>query len=97
MTEAVFAESMAKPEIGFDADGSGQRLAAGGLAGQRGVRATSPAGCSRSTAARCRSPTAGGTDPRSTRDGRWEVDELGPAIDELIAALPPLPPVYGAS
>jgi len=96
MTEAVFAESMAKPQTGFDAMDPANvsplvvwlgSAASGAVTG----RVFEIAGGSVSIADGWRHG------PELTRDGRWEVDDLAPAIDELIAALPPLPPVYGAS
>ena len=66
MTETVFADMMAAPteDVGrVRRDGARERRRRSWCGSGRRCRGTSPAGCSRSRAARCPSPTAGSTEP----------------------------------
>ncbi|MEU5696838.1 SDR family oxidoreductase [Actinosynnema sp. NPDC020468] len=94
MTEAVFAEAMARPTSGFDAMdpanvsplvvwlGSAEATVTG--------RVFEVSGGEVSLA----DPWRHG--PPAVKDGRWEADELGPVIADLVAKSEPAPPVYGA-
>lgn len=95
MTEAVFAETMAKPESGFDTmdPGNVSPLVAW-LGSDEAADVTGKvfevAGGEVSLADGWRHGAP------ATRDRRWEADELGEAIARLIAEAEPPTPVYGA-
>jgi NAD(P)-dependent dehydrogenase (short-subunit alcohol dehydrogenase family) len=95
MTEGVFAESMARPETGFDAmDPANVSPLVAWLGGDEAEGVT---GKVFEIAGGEVSVTDGwqhGTP--AVKDGRWEADELGPVIAELIAKAPQPAPVYGA-
>jgi hypothetical protein len=95
MTEAVFAETMARPETGFDPmDPANVSPLVAWLGSDEAEGVT---GKVFEIAGGELSVTDGwqhGTP--AVRDARWEADELGPVIAELIAKAPPPAPVYGA-
>jgi NAD(P)-dependent dehydrogenase (short-subunit alcohol dehydrogenase family) len=95
MTEGVFAEQMRPPEEGFDAMDPANVsplvvwLASAGSGGVTGRVFEVEGG------------TIGVMDgwqfgPRATRERRWEPEELGDAVAELIDGAPVPAPVYGA-
>lgn len=95
MTEAAFAEAMAKPSTGFDGmDPANVSPLVAWLgsdqAGEVTGRVFEIAGGEVSLADGWRHG------PAATKDARWETDELGPVIAELIARSQPPTPVYGA-
>ena len=75
--------------------GAGERRRRSSPGWCRPSRPTSPAGCSRSRAARSASPPAGSTARPSTRATAGTPAELGPVVDELLAEAPDPAPVYG--
>lgn len=95
MTEAVFAEAMAKPDNGFDAMDPANVsplvawLGSDGAAGVTG-RVFEIAGGEVSLADGWRHGRA------ATKDSRWEASELGEVVAGLIADAEPAAPVYGA-
>jgi len=95
MTEAVFAEAMAKPDTGFDAMDPANVsplvawLGSDGWAGVTG-RVFEIAGGEVSVADGWRHG------PAATKDSRWEAAELGDVVADLIARSEPPAPVYGA-
>jgi NAD(P)-dependent dehydrogenase (short-subunit alcohol dehydrogenase family) len=95
MTEGVFADSMAKPETGFDAmDPANVSPLVAWLGSDEAEGVT---GKVFEIAGGELSVTDGwqhGTP--AVKDARWEADELGPVIAELIAKAPTPAPVYGA-
>ena len=95
MTEGVFAESMAKPDTGFDAmDPANISPLVAWLGSDEAEGVT---GKVFEIAGGELSVTDGwqhGTP--AVKDARWEADELGPVIAELIAKAPTPAPVYGA-
>jgi NAD(P)-dependent dehydrogenase (short-subunit alcohol dehydrogenase family) len=95
MTEAVFAETMARPETGFDPmDPANVSPLVAWLGSDEAEGVT---GKVFEIAGGELSVTDGwqhGTP--AVRDARWEADELGPVIAELIATAPQPAPVYGA-
>lgn len=95
MTEAVFAEAMAKPSNGFDAmDPANVSPLVAWLgsdqAGEVTGRVFEIAGGEVSLADGWRHG------PSAAKDSRWETDEFEPVIAELIARSQPPTPVYGA-
>jgi NAD(P)-dependent dehydrogenase (short-subunit alcohol dehydrogenase family) len=95
MTETVFAEQMAVPDEGFDAMDPANVsplvvwLASEGSGGVTGRVFEVEGG------------TIGLMDgwqfgPRATRERRWDPEEVGPAVSELIEEAPQPAPVYGA-
>lgn len=94
MTEVVFAQTMAKPETGFD---------------PMAPENVSPlviwlASAECDVTGRVFEVEAGVISvadgwqhgPREDRGERWPVDEVGPAVERLLAEAPPPAPVYGA-
>jgi NAD(P)-dependent dehydrogenase (short-subunit alcohol dehydrogenase family) len=95
MTEGVFAESMAKPETGFDTMHPANVSPLVAWLGSD--KAEGVTGKVFEIAGGELSVTNGwqhGTP--AVKDARWEADELGPVIAELIAKAPAPAPVYGA-
>jgi NAD(P)-dependent dehydrogenase (short-subunit alcohol dehydrogenase family) len=95
MTEEVFAETMARPDEGFDAmhPGNVSPLVVWlGSAESRHVtgRVFELEGGVISVA------TGWRHGPRVDKGARWEPAEVGPVVDELLAAAPDAEPVYGA-
>jgi NAD(P)-dependent dehydrogenase (short-subunit alcohol dehydrogenase family) len=95
MTEGVFEEMMAKPDMGFDAMDPANvspLVVWLGSAEARDVtgRVFEVGGGSVSVADGWRHG------PRRDKGGRWDPDELGPVVRELLAELRPPDPVYGA-
>ncbi|MEU3270257.1 SDR family oxidoreductase [Saccharomonospora sp. NPDC006951] len=95
MTEAVFAETMAKPDHGFDAMDPANVsplvawLGSTEAAGVTG-RVFEIAGGEVSLADGWRHGAA------ASKDARWEARELGPVIEDLLAKSEAPAPVYGA-
>ena len=95
MTEEVFAATMARPEVGFDAmhPGNVSPLVVWlGSAESRKVtgRVFEVEGGLISVADGWRHG------PRVDKGARWEPAEIGPVVDELLAGATPPEPVYGA-
>jgi NAD(P)-dependent dehydrogenase (short-subunit alcohol dehydrogenase family) len=96
MTEAVFAETMAKPESGFDAmapDNVAPLVVWLGStqSGDVSGRVFEVEGGIVSVASGWQHG------PRVDRGGRWDPAEVGPAVRELLASAAAPAPVYGAS
>jgi len=96
MTEAVFAETMAKPDAGFDAmDPANVSPLVAWLASPESAGVTGRVfeleGGSLSVADGWRHG------PERDRGSRWDATELGPVVRDLLAGLPPPDPVYGGS
>ena len=94
MTEVVFAQTMAKPETGFDP------MAPGNISPL--VVWLASADCDVTgrvfeVEAGILSPADGWQHgPREDRGALWPVDEVGPAVRRLLEKAPPPAPVYGA-
>ena len=96
MTEAVFAETMAGPEDGFDAMDPANVSPLVVWLGRRGVRRVTGRvfEVEGGQVGLCRRLAHG---PRREAGRRWEPDELGPVVRDLLAEAPEPPtPVYGA-
>jgi NAD(P)-dependent dehydrogenase (short-subunit alcohol dehydrogenase family) len=96
MTEAVFAETMAKPDDGFDVmapENVAPLVVWLGSADSRDVtgRVFEVEGGILSVA------DGWQHGPKIDKDRRWEPDEIGAAVRDLIAQAPGPAPVYGAS
>ncbi|MCW2709734.1 MAG: short-chain dehydrogenase [Frankiales bacterium] len=93
MTEAVFAQTMAKPEIGFDPmDPANVSPLVVWLASAE----CQVTGRVFEVEAGVISPADGWQHgPREDRGERWPVEEIGPAVERLLAQSPPQAPVYG--
>ena len=95
MTEAFFAETMAKPESGFDAMAPGNVSPLVVWLGS--VESQEVTG-------RCFELSGGEIclndgwrmGPKRSRDSRWEADEVGAAVHELLRESAPAEPVHGA-
>ena len=94
MTEVVFAQTMAKPEIGFDPmDPANVSPLVVWLASAE----CQVTGRVFEVEAGIISPADGWQHgPREDRGDRWPVDDIGPAVDRLLAQSPPQAPVYGS-
>lgn len=95
MTEAVFAQTMAKPETGFDPmDPANVSPLVAWLASADSGDVT---GRVFEVEAGVLSPADGWQHgPREDKGARWLPDEVGPAIRRLLEQAPPPAPVYGA-
>ena len=95
MTEVVFAQTMAKPETGFDPmDPANVSPLVVWLASAE----CQVTGRTFEVEAGIISVADGWQHgPREDRGDRWPVSEIGPAVDRLIAQAPAPAPVYGAS
>lgn len=96
MTESVFADTMAKPDSGFDVmapENIAPLVAWLGSAQSSHVtgRMFEIEGGSISLA------TGWRTGPEASREDRWDAAEVGKAVDQLLADGPKPEPVYGAS
>ena len=93
MTEAVFAQTMAKPETGFDPmDPANVSPLVVWLASAE----CQVTGRVFEVEAGVISPADGWQHgPREDRGERWPVEEIGPAVERLLAQSPPQAPVYG--
>jgi NAD(P)-dependent dehydrogenase (short-subunit alcohol dehydrogenase family) len=96
MTEAVFAETMAKPDAGFDVmapENVAPLVVWLGSADSRDVtgRVFEVEGGILSVA------DGWQHGPKIDKERRWEPDEIGPAVRDLLAQAPAPTPVYGAS
>jgi len=95
MTEAFFAETMAKPESGFDA------MAPGNVSPLVVWLGSAE---SQEVTGRCFELSGGELclndgwrmGPKRSRDSRWEADEVGAAVHELLRESAPAEPVHGA-
>jgi len=95
MTEAFFAETMAKPESGFDA------MAPGNVSPLVVWLGSAE---SQEVTGRCFELSGGEIclndgwrmGPKRSRDSRWEADEVGAAVHELLRESAPAEPVHGA-
>jgi len=95
MTEAFFAETMAKPESGFDA------MAPGNVSPLVVWLGSAE---SQEVTGRCFELSGGEiclndgwrVGPKRSRDSRWEADEVGAAVHELLRESAPAEPVHGA-
>jgi NAD(P)-dependent dehydrogenase (short-subunit alcohol dehydrogenase family) len=94
MTEAVFAQTMAKPETGFDPmDPANVSPLVVWLASAE----CQVTGRVFEVEAGVISPADGWQHgPREDRGERWPVEEIGPAVERLLAQSPPQAPVYGS-
>jgi NAD(P)-dependent dehydrogenase (short-subunit alcohol dehydrogenase family) len=94
MTEAVFAQTMAKPETGFDLmDPANVSPLVVWLASAE----CQVTGRVFEVEAGVISPADGWQHgPREDRGERWPVEEIGPAVERLLAQSPPQAPVYGS-
>ena len=94
MTEQVFAQTMAKPESGFDPmDPANVSPLVVWLASAE----CEVTGRVFEVEAGIISPADGWQHgPREDRGDRWPVSEIGPAVDRLLAQSPPQAPVYGS-
>jgi hypothetical protein len=94
MTEQAFADAMAQPETGFDAmapenvsplvvwlGSEESRSVTGRVFEVEGGRITVADGWRRG--------------PTVDRQDRWDPDEVGPAVEKLLAGAAPPEPVYG--
>lgn len=95
MTEGVFAEQMRAPEEGFDA------MDPANVSPLVVWLASAESGDVSGRVFEVEGGTIGVMDgwqfgPRATRDRRWEPEEVGAAVAELIAEAPDPAPVYGA-
>jgi NAD(P)-dependent dehydrogenase (short-subunit alcohol dehydrogenase family) len=95
MTEAVFAERMAAPATGFDA------MHPGNVSPLVVWLASEEAGDVTGRVFEVEGGTISVADgwqhgPRIEKDGRWQVDEIGGPLRELLASAPTPAPVYGA-
>ena len=94
MTEAFFAETMAKPESGFDA------MAPGNVSPLVVWLGSAE---SQEVTGRCFELSGGEIclndgwrmGPKRSRDSRWEADEVGAAVHELLRESAPAEPVHG--
>lgn len=95
MTEAVFAQTMAKPEDGFDAmDPANVSPLVVWLAGEDSGFVTGQVfEVEADRIGLCDGWRFG---PRREAGRRWAPDELGPVVKELLAEAEPPAPVYGA-
>src|SRR3954453_8401341 len=95
MTEQVFAQTMAKPETGFDPmDPANVSPLVVSLAGA----ACDVTGRVFEVEAGIISPADGWQHgPREDRGDRWPVSEIGQAVERLLAQSPSQAPVYGSS
>jgi NAD(P)-dependent dehydrogenase (short-subunit alcohol dehydrogenase family) len=93
MTEAVFAQTMAKPATGFDPmDPANVSPLVVWLASAE----CQVTGRVFEVEAGVISPADGWQHgPREDRGERWPVEEIGPAVERLLAQSPPQAPVYG--
>ena len=95
MTEVVFAQTMAKPESGFDPMAPENVSPLVVWLASADCEVT---GRVFEVEAGIISPADGWQHgPREDRGGRWPVEEVGPAIRRLLEKAPPPAPVYGAS
>jgi NAD(P)-dependent dehydrogenase (short-subunit alcohol dehydrogenase family) len=94
MTEAVFAQTMAKPATGFDPmDPANVSPLVVWLASAE----CQVTGRVFEVEAGVISPADGWQHgPREDRGERWPVEEIGPAVERLLAQSPPQAPVYGS-
>jgi len=94
MTEVVFAQTMAKPETGFDPmDAANVSPLVVWLASED----CDVTGRVFEVEAGIISPADGWQHgPREDRGGRWPVEEVGPAVRHLLAQSPPQVPPYGS-
>jgi NAD(P)-dependent dehydrogenase (short-subunit alcohol dehydrogenase family) len=94
MTEVVFAQTMAKPESGFDPmDPANVSPLVVWLASAQ----CQVTGRVFEVEAGIISPADGWQHgPREDRGDRWPVEEIGPAVERLLAQSPPQAPVYGS-
>src|SRR3954452_15402283 len=94
MTETVFAQTMAKPESGFDPrDPANVSPLVVWLASAE----CQVTGRVFEVEAGIISPADGWQHgPRADRGDRWAVEEIGPAVERLLAHSPPQAPVYGS-
>ena len=94
MTETVFAQTMAKPESGFDPmDPANVSPLVVWLASAE----CQVTGRVFEVEAGIISPADGWQHgPREDRGDRWPVEEIGAAVDRLLAQSPPQAPVYGS-
>ena len=95
MTEGVFAEQMKTPEQGFDA------MDPANVSPLVVWLASEGSGDVNGRVFEVEGGTIGVMDgwqfgPRATRQGRWQPEEIGPAVAELIEEAPDPAPVYGA-
>jgi NAD(P)-dependent dehydrogenase (short-subunit alcohol dehydrogenase family) len=95
MTESVFAEQMAVPEEGFDA------MDPANVSPLVVWLASEGSGAVSGRVFEVEGGTIGVMDgwqfgPRATRERRWEPEEIGAAVAELIEEAPVPAPVYGA-
>jgi NAD(P)-dependent dehydrogenase (short-subunit alcohol dehydrogenase family) len=95
MTEGVFAEQMAAPAEGFDA------MDPANVSPLVVWLASEPSGAVSGRVFEVEGGTIGVMDgwqfgPRATRERRWEPEEIGDAVAELIEEAPTPAPVYGA-
>ncbi len=94
MTEVVFAQTMAKPETGFDpmAPENVSPLVVWLASAECEVT-----GRVFEVEAGIISPADGWQHgPREDRGAKWPVSEIGPAVERLLAQSPPQAPVYGS-
>ncbi|MCW2673366.1 MAG: short-chain dehydrogenase [Frankiales bacterium] len=94
MTEVVFAQTMARPETGFDPmDPANVSPLVVWLASAE----CQVTGRVFEVEAGVISPADGWQHgPREDRGERWPVEEIGPAVERLLAQSPPQAPVYGS-
>jgi NAD(P)-dependent dehydrogenase (short-subunit alcohol dehydrogenase family) len=94
MTETVFAQTMAKPDSGFDPmDPANVSPLVVWLASAE----CEVTGRVFEVEAGIISPADGWQHgPREDRGERWPVEEIGPAVERLLAQSPPQAPVYGS-
>ncbi|MFN2539925.1 MAG: SDR family oxidoreductase [Mycobacteriales bacterium] len=94
MTEVVFAQTMTKPESGFDPmDPANVSPLVVWLASSE----CQVTGRVFEVEAGIISPADGWQHgPREDRGDRWPVEEIGPAVERLLAQSPPQAPVYGS-
>jgi NAD(P)-dependent dehydrogenase (short-subunit alcohol dehydrogenase family) len=94
MTEQVFAQTMRKPESGFDPmDPANVSPLVVWLASAE----CQVTGRVFEVEAGVISPADGWQHgPREDRGARWPVEEIGPAVERLLAQSPPQAPVYGS-
>jgi NAD(P)-dependent dehydrogenase (short-subunit alcohol dehydrogenase family) len=95
MTETVFAEQMRPPEDGFDA------MDPANVSPLVVWLASEGSGAVTGRVFEVEGGTIGVMDgwqfgPRATRERRWDPEEVGPAVSELIEEAPQPAPVYGA-
>jgi NAD(P)-dependent dehydrogenase (short-subunit alcohol dehydrogenase family) len=95
MTETVFAEQMAPPEEGFDA------MDPANVSPLVVWLASESSGAVSGRVFEVEGGTIGVMDgwqfgPRATRERRWEAEEIGAAVADLIEEAPNPAPVYGA-